>query len=116
MREVSHGSSPGALGDPPPARVARHVEHRREGQREAVGRRLDGGGAGRALPKSGSNAAASASGIGNTVRWPWTVSKPKTSGMPSRVSSSAQRCASRVRSRPHRFSMLPTRPARIAAA
>ena len=36
--------------DAAPARIARHVEHRREGHGEAVGRRLDGRLARRALP------------------------------------------------------------------
>ena len=64
--------------------------------------------------KPGSNAAASPSGIGNTVRWPCSTSKPKIRGTPSRVSSTAVRCALRTRSRLRRLSIAPTRPARMA--
>ena len=41
-----------AFGDPSPAWIAGHVEHGREGQGDAVGRGLDGGGAGGLLPQS----------------------------------------------------------------
>ena len=40
-----------ALDDASPARVARHVQHRREGQSDAILRRLLGRGARRFLPK-----------------------------------------------------------------
>ena len=44
------------------------------------------------LPVAGSKVEASASGIGNMVRWPWTTSKPISSGIPRRDSSTAMRC------------------------
>ena len=43
----------GALDDAAPARVARHVKHRREGQRNAILRSFFGGDARRFLPKIG---------------------------------------------------------------
>ena len=49
------GGDPGilarALDDASPARIARHVEHRRKGERDAILRRLFGGDARRLLPK-----------------------------------------------------------------
>ena len=37
--------------------------------------------------------AARPSGMGQTVRWPWMTSRPKRTGMPRRLSSTAWRCA-----------------------
>ena len=63
--------------------------------------------------RTGSKAAASASGIGKIVRCPWTTSKPSSSGTPSRDSSTAIRWIARAGSAPQRLSMLPIRPARM---
>ena len=54
----------GALDDASPARIARHVEHRREGQGDAILRRLLGGDARRFLPKVGSEQAGFRQGDG----------------------------------------------------
>ena len=77
------------LGDSSPARISRDVQHWRECQRDAVVRGLDRRRARRALPKAGSNAAASASGIGKIVLCPCNTSRPNKRGMASLVSSNA---------------------------
>jgi hypothetical protein len=54
----------GALDDPPPARIARHVEHRREGQGDAIVGRLFRRRLRRLLPKVGSEQAGFREGDG----------------------------------------------------
>ena len=89
------------LGDPAPARLLGDVDHRGERPRDPV----DGGLAGRdrARPPRrgrGRRRPRGRAGSGTTVRWPWMTSRPKSSGMPRRLPSTAWRWAA---------SMLPTR-------
>lgn len=65
---------------------------------------------------SGSKDAAWASGIGNVVQKPWMTSRPNSSGMPSRDSSTAIRCSALVCAAPWMLSTEPSRPARAAAS
>ena len=88
------------LGDPAPARLLGDVDHRGEGPRDPV----DGGLAGRdradLLGEVGVEGGRDAERDRATVRWPWMTSRPKRSGMPRRLPSTAWRWAA---------SMLPTR-------
>ena len=57
-----------------------------------------------------------ASGIGNTVSYPWITSIPKIKGIFKRLSSTATRCTSRIFSTPLRLKSPPTSPFFIFSA
>ena len=63
--------------------------------------------------RASSKMPASASGIGKSVRWPWMMSRPISSGMPSRDFSTASRCISCAGPAPTMFSRLPIVPSMI---
>ena len=56
------------------------------------------------------------SGIGNIVSYPWITSMPNNNGIPSRESSTACFCTSRIFSTPFRLNNPPTSPFLIFAA
>ena len=64
----------------------------------------------------GSKLAASPSGIGNTVRMPWITSAASSTGMPSRLSSTATRWISRPWAAPTPLNRQPTLPARTCSS
>ena len=55
-------------------------------------------------------------GIGKMFSYPWITSIPNNKGMPRRLSSTACRCTSRMRSTPFRLNSPPTSPLRIRLA
>src|SRR5260370_38711035 len=63
----------------------------------------------------GSHVAACANGMGKMVLYPWITSRPKSSGMCSRLSIVARRCASARSAGLPAFKNEPHRPARISA-
>lgn len=65
---------------------------------------------------SGSKLDAWASGIGKAVQKPWMTSRPKSSGMPSRDSSTAMRWRELLLRAPWMLSTEPSSPARAAAS
>jgi len=58
--------------------------------------------------KAGSQEAASAKGAGKMVHMPCQMSAPKIMGMPSRLSSTAMRCSSRLTATPAPLKSAPT--------
>src|SRR6266550_1562943 len=65
---------------------------------------------------AGSHVAASASGIGKIVRYPWITSRPRSNGMWRRDSVTAMRWASRVAWAPARFRNPPIKPLRTCSS